>query len=66
MCVSNLVFGHHVGSVDQRRSDGGFVMQRLAQERVVRLTCGSQHKHQVISHRKLKVKGLLSSCFCRC
>ena len=31
MCVTDLVFGHDVGSVDQRRSDGGFVMQRLAQ-----------------------------------
>lgn len=34
-------------------------MQRLAQEGVVRLTCGSQHRHQ------LKVKGLtlvLFSC----
>lgn len=29
--VSDLVFGHHVGSVDQRRSDGRFVLQRLAQ-----------------------------------
>lgn len=29
--VSDLVFGHHVSSVDQRRSDGRFVLQRLAQ-----------------------------------
>lgn len=32
------MFRHHVCSVDQRRSDGGFVLQRLAQEGVVRFT----------------------------
>lgn len=36
---ADLVLGHHVGGVDERRPDGGFVLQRLPQEGVVRLTC---------------------------
>lgn len=37
-CNTHLVFGHHVSSVDQLRSDGRFVLQRLAQERVMGFT----------------------------
>lgn len=34
----DLVFGNDVGGVDQGGSDGGFVLQRLAQEGVVCFT----------------------------
>lgn len=32
------MFGHHVGVLDQWRPDGWFVLQRLAQEGVMRIT----------------------------
>lgn len=41
---THLVFGHHVSSVDQWRSDGRFVLQRLAQERVMGFTYWLNHK----------------------
>lgn len=37
--AAHLVFGHHVGVLDQWRPDGWFVLQRLAQEGVMRITC---------------------------
>lgn len=43
---THLVF--HVRGVDQRRSDGGFVRQRLAQEGVVSFTWAT-NKNQSVS-----------------